>query len=345
MRFTIAATFRAEPAFGLRITTVLAIFCSSGNRNRVFHCASRRNLALGRRNRARFVGQQFPAPHRPVFGVCNFADEFESAFLQDPCRCVVLGKSVGGDGANPSARSGEGDQLPGRVRGKAAVLITRSDTIGNLHHSIRARRAGKAAKADNGVVLVFENRKAVLPGISDSSSIQSFQEFRGYFRSRQKIPHALCHSYAKALFVDVSSLEKRAKVFRGLGEKADSLHHFSLGSSSWSKIRMIPSHNNGKAEAARCVRRDMCRKLGDGFDATLDKMGVSVRAGPGQQAEAGPAYQPAPVGAERTRQQSTRDSAERWNWRRLQNEMRQEQQDKGERDEHKESEPARHIRA
>lgn len=160
----------------------------------------------------------------------NLAHEGEAAFQQDPRRSVVLGKSVGAKGANPPARGGERDQLPGRFRGMAAILVTRSDAVGNLHDFVCAGWAGKTTQADDGVVRAVDNRKAVLPGISRGRSVQSLEEFRGYLRSRQKIPHALSDPHAKAPLVGVSSLKKRAKMVRCLGKKADVRHDFRQAS-------------------------------------------------------------------------------------------------------------------
>ena len=128
---------------------------------------------------AKFFRTPFPAPHNPILGA-YLAHQGEAAFQQDLRRSVVLGKRVGSNGANPSARGGERDQLPGRFRGMAAILVTGSDAVGYLHDFVRAGRAGKTTQADDGVVRAVDNRKAVLPGIGRGSSVQSLEEFRGY---------------------------------------------------------------------------------------------------------------------------------------------------------------------
>jgi hypothetical protein len=76
----------------------------------------------------------------------------------------------------------------------------------------------------------MDNRKAILPGISNGGAVKPFEELRGNLRAGEKIPHTLSDLDAEVALVDVGPLKKCAKVFRCLGKKADSLHDFRHGS-------------------------------------------------------------------------------------------------------------------
>ena len=156
----------------------------------------------------------------------NLSDEGEAALPQDPRRSVVLGKGMRADGANSPAGEGVRDQLLSCFRSMAVVLVSGNDPVGNFHRLVRAGRSGKAAQPDDGVVHDVEHCKAVSPGISRGRSTQTLEELRGNLRSCKKISQPLSDPEAEAALVNISSLEKRAKMFRAVGNKANSLHEY-----------------------------------------------------------------------------------------------------------------------